>query len=325
MGHGSQDHSRGSGHVDSHSHDHSHDHGYGHGHDHSRVRGKRLWVVITMTTVIFLAEVVGGIVSGSLALLADAGHMLSDAGGLIVAAFAMIIGSRPATRRSTWGFRRAEVLAAAVNAGAVCVIAVWIAVSAFRRMGEGVEVETGMMLVVAVVGLVANVISALILNGGQGESLNMRGAYLHVLADLLGSVAVIVAALVIAVTGWTWVDPAASLLIALLILPRSWALLRTAGRVLMEQVPVSVDATGLYDEVLDLPGVRHLHDLHIWSVDGETAVASVHVVTDEPADEEDRCGILDRVQEAFRDHGISHTTVQVEERGHEGHEDAVCG
>lgn len=300
-------------------------HDHTHSHDHSRVRGKRLWVVIAMTSVIFTAEVVGGLASGSLALLADAGHMLSDAGGLIVAALAMVIGSRPATRRSTYGFRRAEVLAAAVNAGAVCVIAAWIAVSAFRRMGEGVEVETGMMLVIAVIGLVANLVSAVILNGGREESLNMRGAYLHVLADLLGSVAVIVAAVVIGFTGWSWVDPAASLIIALLILPRSWTLLRTAGAVLMERVPDAVDATGLRGTLVCVDGVEKIHDLHVWSVDGESAVASVHVVTDGAEPGEGRCAVLDRVQQVFRDFGVDHATVQVEERGHEGHEDAVCG
>lgn len=312
-----------------HDHAHAHAHAHGHAHDHSQVRGKRLWIVIGITSVIFIAEVVGGIVSGSLALLADAGHMLSDAGGLIVAALAMLIGSRPATRRSTYGFRRAEVLAAAVNAGAVCVIAVWIAVSAFRRMGEGVEVETGMMLVVAIVGLVANLVSAIVLNAGQGESLNMRGAYLHVLADLLGSVAVIVAALIISVTDWHWVDPVASLVIALLILPRSWQLLRTAGTVLMERVPDAVDPTGLEEELVGVSGVERIHDLHVWSVDGESALASVHVVADgasqrQPQDAA-RCAVLDRVQEVFRAHGIDHATVQVEEPGHENHEDSVCG
>ena len=303
---------------------HTHEHSHAHAHDHSQVRGKRLWIVIAMTSVIFLAEVIGGIVSGSLALLADAGHMLSDAGGLIVAAFAMMVGSRPASHRSTYGYRRAEVLAAAVNAGAVCVIAVWIGVSAIRRMGEGVEIGTGMMLAVAVVGLLANVVSALILAGGQGESLNLKGAYLHVLADLLGSVAVIVAALVISLTGWNWVDPAASLLIAVLILPRSWSLLKTAGAVLMEQVPAAVDTSDLRDRLLGLSGVRTIHDLHIWSVDGESAVATVHVVTDGTVAEEDRCRLLDAVQDAFRDRGIDHATVQVEELGHERHEDAVC-
>lgn len=304
---------------------HEHEQGHSHNHGHTTVRGGRLWIVIIMTSVIFVAEVVGGVVSGSLALLADAGHMLSDAGGLIVAAFAMLVGARPATRRSTYGFRRAEVLAAAVNAGAVCVIAVWIAVSAFRRMGEGVEIETGMMLIIAVIGLVANVVSALILAKGQGESLNMRGAYLHVLADLLGSVAVIVAALIISVTGWNWVDPVASLFIALLILPRSWSLLKTAGGVLMERVPEKVDAQGLSKGVAAVDGVEQLHDLHVWSVDGESAVATVHVVTGVPVSEDQRCGILDRVQEVFRGYGIDHATVQVEDPEHEGHEGAVCG
>ena len=311
-----------------HAHDHPHGHAHGHAHDHAQVRGKRLWIVIGITSVIFVAEVVGGIISGSLALLADAGHMLSDAGGLIVAALAMLIGSRPATRRSTYGFRRAEVLAAAVNAGAVCVIAVWIAVSAFRRMGEGVEVETGMMLVVAIVGLVANLVSAVVLNGGQGESLNMRGAYLHVLADLLGSVAVIIAALVISVTDWHWVDPVASLVIAVLILPRSWQLLRTAGAVLMERVPDAVDPTDLEEELVGVTGVERIHDLHVWSVDGESALASVHVVADgasRQSQDTAQCAVLDRVQEVFRGHGIDHATVQVEEPGHENHEDSVCG
>lgn len=305
-------------------HTHSAHSDHDHSHDHSQVRGKRLWFVIALTSIVFLAEVVGGVLSGSLALLADAGHMLSDAGGLIVAACAMIIGSRPATRRSTYGFRRAEVLAAAVNAGAVCVIAVWIAVSAFRRMGEGVQVETGMMAGFAVVGLIANVISALILSRAQGESLNMRGAYLHVLADLMGSVAVIVAAVIIGLTGWLWVDPVASLILAVLILPRSWALLKTAAAVLMESVPEHVDLPALRDEVIAVPGVQDVHDLHIWSVDGESAVASIHVVTAVEGAETSHCALLDRVQEVFRAHGIDHMTVQVEGLGHEGHEDAVC-
>lgn len=312
------------GHDHAEQHDHQHGHAHGHMHGHSQVRGRRLWLVIGLTSVVFVAEVVGGLVSGSLALLADAGHMLSDAGGLIVAALAMVIGSRPATRSSTYGFRRAEVLAAAVNAGAVCVIAVWIAVSAFRRLGQGVEIETGMMLVVAIVGLVANAVSAVILNGGQGESLNMRGAYLHVLADLLGSVAVIIAAVAISLTGWNWIDQAASLVIALLILPRSWALLKTAGAVLMEQVPAEVDSAGLRAAVAEVPGIDTLHDLHIWSVDGETAVATVHVVAAQPLDDRGRCGVLDQVQDIFRTHGIDHATVQVEEPGHQGHGESVC-
>jgi cobalt-zinc-cadmium efflux system protein len=294
-----------------------------HGHSHSHattVRGKALWFVIALTLTIFLAQVLGGILSGSLALLADAGHMLSDAGGLFVAALAMMLGSRPATTRSTYGFRRAEVMAALVNAGAVAVIGVWIAVAAFRRLGEGPEeIQTGLMMFVAVIGMVANLLSAVILHRSSGESLNMRGAYLHVLVDLLGSVAVIVAAGVIYITDWYWVDAAASLIIAAMILPRAWALMREAGSVLMEQVPGDVEPVDVRDAVLATPGVEELHDLHVWSVDGESSMATVHVVSS------DRDGhVLDDVQRVFTEHGIGHTTVQVEEPAHRGHEELAC-
>ena len=304
-----------------HSHDHEHGHSHEHSHTHAQgVRGKALWFVIALTLTIFLAQVIGGILSGSLALLADAGHMLSDAGGLIVAALAMLIGSRPATTRSTYGFRRAEVMAALVNAGAVAVIGVWIAVAAFRRLGEGPEdIQTGLMLTVAVVGLIANVISAVILRRSTGESLNMRGAYLHVLVDLLGSVAVIVAAVIIQFTDWLWVDAVASLIIAAMILPRAWALMREAGSVLMEQVPGGVDALGVQDAILDTRGVEAVHDLHLWSVDGESTMATVHVVT---SDREAR--VLDEVQQVFADAGITHSTVQLEAPEHHGHEHLVC-
>ncbi|MGO1990424.1 MAG: cation diffusion facilitator family transporter [Corynebacterium sp.] len=283
-------------------HDHDHDH------SHTQVRGRALWIVIAMTSTIFVAQVIGGVVSGSLALLADAGHMLSDAGGLVVAAFAMMVGSKPATARSTYGFRRAEVLAAAVNAGAVAVIGVWIAVAAFRRMGEGpAEIQTGLMLTVAVVGLLANVVSAVILRRSAGESLNMKGAYLHVLVDLLGSVAVIVAALVIGATGWYWVDAVASLIIAAMILPRAWSLMKEAGTVLMEQVPAGVDPVEVQEAVSATDGVYGSHDLHIWSVDGESSMSTVHVVT--TGDEQD---VRKDVRRVFADRGIGHVTVQTE-------------
>lgn len=297
----------------------SHDHVHGHAHNHPAPRGRALWVVIAMTAVIFVAEIVGGVVSGSLALLADAGHMLSDAGGLIIAACAILIGRRRATTRATYGFRRAEVIAAAVNAGAVAVIALWIAVSAVQRFGEPEEVTTGLMAGIAVVGLVANLVSALVLQRSSGESLNMRGAYLHVLADLLGSVAVILAAVVIHFTGWSWVDPLASLGIAALILPRSWDLLRTAVGVLMENAPAAYDPADIRDDLLQVDGVEAVHDLHVWSVDGESAMASVHVVA---ADRGER--VLDRVRGVIEDRGIGHITVQLEAPDHRGHEDDVC-
>lgn len=301
------------------SHDHSHAHGHATG-----VRGKALWFVIILTSTIFVAQVIGGVVSGSLALLADAGHMLSDVGGLLVAAFAMALGSRPATTRSTYGFRRAEVLAAAVNAGAVAVIGVWIAVAAFRRMGEGPEeIRTGLMLTVAVVGLLANVISAIILHRSAGESLNMKGAYLHVLVDLLGSVAVIIAAVIMTFTGWFWVDAVASLIIAAMILPRAWGLMKEAGTVLMEQVPAHVDPVAVQESVLAAPGVYGAHDLHIWSVDGETSMATVHVVVAE-SEGVDEASVRRAVRKVFSDKGIGHVTVQTEAAEPRGAVPAAC-
>lgn len=288
---------------------------HGHHSHGTSVRGKALWFVIVLTATVFVAQVIGGVVSGSLALLADAGHMLSDVAGLLVAAFAMALGSRPATARSTYGFRRAEVLAAAVNAGAVAVIGVWIAVAAFRRMGEGPEeIRTGLMLTVAVVGLLANLVSAIILYRASGESLNMKGAYLHVLVDLLGSVAVIVAAVIMMVTGWFWVDAAASLMIAAMILPRAWSLMREAGSVLMEQVPSHVDPVDVHTSVRQTPGVIGVHDLHIWSVDGKSSMATVHIVVAEDDGMTD-AAVRQLVREVFADAGIGQVTVQTEAAG----------
>ncbi|MBB3116313.1 cation diffusion facilitator family transporter [Corynebacterium bovis] len=314
-------HDAGAGHAHAgHNHDHSHSHS--HGHSHAPRGGRALAVVLVMTTVILVAEVVGGIASGSLALLADAGHMFSDSAGLLLAGVALVVGRRPANAAATYGFRRAEVLAAAVNAVAIAAISVWILVAAFQRLGKGVEVETGLMMVVALIGLAANVVSAVILNRSAGESLNIRGAYLHVLADLLGSVAVIVAGLVITFTGWTPADTVASVLIVLIILPRTWSLFRQAWRVLMEQVPAGVDVEGIRRRVEAVPGVSRAHDLHVWSVDGEGLVATVHVVRDGEAAA--GCGMLDAVHAVLRADGIGHATVQVEDPGHAEHEEARC-
>lgn len=313
----------GAGHTHDDGHAHAgHNHGHGHGHSHAPRGGRALAVVLVMTTVILVAEIVGGIASGSLALLADAGHMFSDSAGLLLAGVALVVGRRPANAAATYGFRRAEVLAAAVNAVAIAAISVWILVAAFQRLGKGVEVETGLMMVVALIGLAANVVSAVILNRSAGESLNIRGAYLHVLADLLGSVAVIVAGLVITFTGWTPADTVASVLIVLIILPRTWSLFRQAWRVLMEQVPAGVDVEGIRRRVEAVPGVSRAHDLHVWSVDGEGLVATVHVVRDGEAAA--GCGMLDAVHAVLRADGIGHATVQVEDPGHAEHEEARC-
>lgn len=271
-------HSHGHGHGQGHGHSHGHDHGHDHHHSHVPQSPRILLIVLGMTAIIFLAEVIAGVLSGSLALLADSAHMLSDAAGLIVAFAALMIGRKPADARATYGYRRVEVLAALGNAVAVGGISLWILVSAITRLGHPSEITTDVMLPVAVVGLVANIISAVILARNSGDNLNMRGAYLHVLSDLLGSVAVIVAGGVIAVTGWMWADAVASIVIACLIIPPTLKLLRSTLGVLLEHTPTGVDVTAIAQELEKVPGVDHVHDLHVWTIDGQELLATCHVV-----------------------------------------------
>ncbi|AGF73838.1 hypothetical protein A605_14332 (plasmid) [Corynebacterium halotolerans YIM 70093 = DSM 44683] len=274
-----------------------------------------------LTATIFLAQVIGGLVSGSLALLSDAMHMLSDSTGLLIALVAILIGRRAATPRATYGYRRVEVLAALVNAAVVSAVSVWIVIRAVGRIGGHESIDTGVMLVVAVVGLVANVISALILIRRQHESLNMRGAYLHVLSDLVGSVAVIIAGLIIQFTGWLAADTIASLFIAALVLPRALRLLADSLSVLMNRTPQNIDAREVEAALLSLPGVTAVHDLHIWSTDGTKPLATCHLVVKDM--NISGCGILDAAQARLQDFEIGHSTIQIEQDGHVHHED-VC-
>ena len=209
---------------------------------------KRLLIVLAITGTVFVAEVIGGLLSGSLALLADAGHMLTDSTGLLLAVLGASLATRAATARRTFGLQRAEVLAALANALLLVAISVWVLIQAVDRLRAPTEIETGLMLGVAIAGAVANVIGLLVLRRGQAESLNVRGAYLEVLGDLVGSVAVIVAAILITLTGWTRFDAIASLAIFVLILPRAWSLLREVVDVLLEATPRGVDL----DEVRDI-------------------------------------------------------------------------
>ncbi|WPF67061.1 MULTISPECIES: cation diffusion facilitator family transporter [unclassified Corynebacterium] len=296
------------------------DHGHDHSHSHAPTSLKSLLGVIALTGTIFFAELIAGFISGSLALLSDAMHMLSDSTGLILALLAMLVGRRPPSNRATFGHRRVEVLAAAINAVAVTLISVWIVVEALRRFGQGTEIDTSTMLVVAVIGLIANGISAMILTRRQHDSLNMKGAYLHVLSDLLGSVAVIVAGLIIKFTGFVAADTIASLIIAALVIPRSVALARTSVRVLLNQVPEGVDTQEVERRLRAVPGVCEVHDLHLWSTDGNEALVTCHLVVRRGSYSQ----VLDAAQATLREMGIEHSTIQVEEPGHKGHEQ-VCG
>ena len=270
----------------------------------------RLQVVLLITLGIMVGEIVAGWLSGSLALLADAGHMLTDVAGIGLALFAIRLAARPATGGRTYGWYRLEILAAVLNALLLFAVGAWVLVEAWRRFSSPPEIQSGLMLVVATVGLVANAVSARLLSGAQRESLNMRGAYLEVLGDLLGSLAVIVAAIVIALTGWVRADPVASVLIGLLILPRTWRLLREAVDVLLEATPKDVDLEEVRRHILEMYGVADVHDLHAWTITSGMNVVSAHVVMTKGADPNQ---VLDRLGECLSgDFDIEHSTFQLE-------------
>ena len=299
------------------------------GHQHQSVTATgghrpRLVVVLVITLVVLVVEVVGGLVSGSLALLADAGHMLTDAGGLALALFASTLAQRPATDARTFGLARAEILAALVNALLVAAVGCVVLVEAARRWSDPPEVTTGLMLAVAVVGALANLVCLLVLRGARRDSLNLRGVYLEVLGDLLGSLAVVVAAVVIATTGYLRADALASAAIGLMILPRAWRLLRDVVDVLLEATPRGVDLDEVREHVRDVEGVVDVHDLHAWTITSGVAVLSAHVVVDDECVAQGRSGeVLDRLGECLGDHfDLEHCTFQLEPVGHQAHEGA---
>ncbi|RNE48142.1 cation diffusion facilitator family transporter [Corynebacterium alimapuense] len=299
---------------------HGHSHGLGDIHVATGPMGA-LSVALAVTGTVFLVELIGGLLSGSLALVSDAMHMLSDSAGLIIALLAALIGRRAATARATYGHRRVEVFAALINAITVSAVVVWILIQAFARLGGEHEIDTGLMLIIAVIGLLANAISAWVLSRQQEESLNVQGAFLHVMADLIGSVVVIIAALVIRWTGWTPADTLASLVIVALVLPRSLRLLWQSSEVLLERVPHGVDTERVAESLSALPGVAAVHDLHVWSTDGMTPLATCHLVIDR--DQGIGAGILDLAQAQLREFGIEHSTIQLEYPEHLGHEQ-IC-
>ena len=283
---------------------------------HSAAAGhrNRLIGVFCLTVVIFVVEVAGGLLSNSLALLADAGHVFTDVFGIGFALVAIWIAGRPATSDRTFGYLRLEILAAVGNALLLFGVSAFILYEAWRRLAEPPEVTSGLMLAVAVVGLAANAISLYLLRDAQGQSLNMRGAYLEVMGDLAGSVAVIVAAIVIALTGWTAADAIASAVIGLLILPRTWGLLREALDVLLEATPKGIDLDVVRKHILEAPGVIGVHDLHAWTITSGMNVVSAHVVC---ADDAKSGDILDHLGMCLSaDFDVKHSTFQLETRDH---------
>lgn len=295
--------------------------GAGHSHDHDHAghsgSGNRTRLAITLALVVtyMVAEVVGGLLTNSLALLADAGHMLSDAAALALALFAIWFARRPATASHTFGYYRTEILAALVNGATLVAIAIFIFVEAVERLRDPPEVEGGLMMAIAAGGLLVNLAGLFILRGGREASLNVRGAWLHVFTDMLGSVQALVAGSLILWLGWTWADPLASILIALLVVYSSWTLVEQSVSVLMERAPHNVDVDQLREAVLGLDGVVGICDLHVWTVTSSMDSMSAHVVV-----AEDQVGVdmLRRVRNLVHERfGIDHVTVQLEPEGFE--------
>ncbi|MFF8650633.1 cation diffusion facilitator family transporter [Streptomyces griseoluteus] len=309
--------------------------GHDHGHAHSHVpstgtaaaayRG-RLRAALGITLTVMVVEIVGGLVADSLALVADAAHMATDAVGLVMALLAIHFAARPPSTHRTFGFARAEILAALANCVLLLGVGGYVLVEAVQRFLRPAETHGGLMVVFGAIGLVANSVSLLLLMRGQKESLNVRGAFLEVAADALGSVAVIVSAAVILATGWQAADPVASLLIGLMIVPRTLRLLRETLDVLLEAAPKDVDMTEVRAHILALDGVEDVHDLHAWTITSGMPVLSAHVVVS--TDVLNAIGhekILHELQGCLGDHfDVEHCTFQLEPGGHAEHEAHLC-
>lgn len=306
----------------------------GHGHDHGtlgagptaamRNRG-RLAVVFGITLAIVVAEVVGALVSGSLALLAEAGHMAADTAGIGLSLLAVWFAGRPASKERTFGYQRMEILAAMINAMLLFAIAAFVLYEAVRRLAEPPAVNGGLMIVFGLLALAGNTASMLVLRHGQKESLNVRGAFLEVFSDMLGGAAIVVSALILWTTGFARADAIVAAVIGVLILPRTWKLLREAVNVLLEATPKDVDLEHVRSHILATPGVVDVHDLHAWTITSGVPVLSAHVVVDD--DTEPACGggrVLDQLGECLAHHfDVEHCTFQLEPASHRDHEAAI--
>jgi len=293
-------------------HNHAHEPGGGHsGHNHGAgASSKRLGIALALTTAFLIAETVGAIAFDSLALLSDAAHMFTDSAALAIALAAVRIGQRPPDDKRTFGYRRFEILAAAFNAVLLFVVAGYVLVEGVGRFFDPRPVESLGMLAVAAAGLVINLISMRILAGGKDSSLNVKGAYLEVWADMLGSIGVIGAAIAIYFTGYYWIDPIVAIAIGLWVLPRTWILLRDTTHILLQGVPRGFDLKAIRSAMLDVEGVSGVHDLHLWSIAGDDASLTVHVIVDNERE-------LDAVRQAAANmlasrFDIRHATIQTE-------------
>jgi len=282
-------------------------------HDHAKTANSRVLLIALLLTGTFLiAEVVGSFVFNSLALLSDAGHMLTDVAALTIALLAIRIGARPADDQRTFGYRRFEILAAAFNALMLFAVAIYVLIEAVNRFRDPEPVQSTGMLIVAIIGLVVNLVSMRLLMSGKDRSLNLKGAYLEVWADMLGSIGVIAGALAIRFTGISWIDPVVAVGIGLWVLPRTWILLRDTANVLLEGVPRGLSLAEVRAAILGVDGVRGAHDLHVWSITSDSISCSVHIMVDADANAEAiRSQVAAKLAQAF---AIEHATIQTETR-----------
>lgn len=295
-------------------HSHSPDEGGHSGHDHTAGANSRsLTIALALTGIFLVAELVGAWLFNSLALLSDAAHMFTDAAALAIALAAIRIGRRPADDKRTYGYRRFEILAAAFNALLLFAVAAYVLFEGIKRFVEPREVQSLGMLAVAAAGLVINLISMRVLAGGKDESLNVKGAYLEVWADMLGSLGVIGAAILIYFTGWSWVDPIVAIAIGLWVLPRTWILLRDTTNILLQGVPRGVDLGAVRASIANVDGVAEVHYLHLWSIAGSDTSLTAHVVLTPGRDADPvRLAVSEALHDAF---DISHATLQMEADG----------
>jgi cobalt-zinc-cadmium efflux system protein len=304
-GHAQHDHA---GHAaDSAGHSHA-----GHQHDFSRAPETALRIVLTLTAGLTLAEAVGGWFTHSLALISDAAHMLTDTAALAIALVALKLGKRSADAKRTFGYARFEILAAALNAAILILVAIYIFVVAIGRLREPDPIQTTPMMLLAALGLVVNLIAMRLLHAGSEHNLNMKGAYLEVWSDMLGSVGVLIAGAVIAWTGWTPIDPIVAVAISVWILPRTWVLLKDSVNILLEGVPAGIDVAAIEAELRAMPGVAGIHDLHVWSVSSGQVLLTAHIERDVAAlqsDSETLVAVRTAISQRF---GISHATLQLE-------------
>jgi len=299
----------GHAHAPSPAHDHDHAHDHHHGGDENNA--SRIGIAALLTGGFMVVELGGGIVSGSLALLADAGHMLSDFGALALAWIGFRMARRPATLQRTFGFRRFPVLAAFVNGMALFLVAAWIVYEAIVRLNDPHPITSGLMLWIAVGGLIVNLMSFAVLHGADRDNLNVRGALLHVAGDLLGSLAAIIAAVIIMTTGWTPADPILSVLVALIILRSAWSVTAQSAHILLEGAPAGVDLHHVIHDLTDhVEGVSDIHHAHLWSLDGRRSIMTLHARIRETASGPE---VIARIKARLSEvHGIGHATVEIE-------------